>query len=157
MHKIYKKNYAIHVYLNCLSKQDLQCDCLLHIIAKITSTFEFDYQNKKHALGILQISIIQRKMNIEHAPIVLWVPNMNCKSTKLNKIKTTNKIRNTWSWSHYLGASLDLIFWTSLVPIWNAWVKILSGTGGVEANKVRGIFTVPCNWLLNPAITAAGT
>jgi hypothetical protein len=72
MHKyLYKKkkNYTVHVYLNCLFKQDLRSDYFLHIIAKITSTF--DYQNNKHALGILQISINQRKINIEHAPIVL--------------------------------------------------------------------------------------
>ena len=57
----------------------------------------------------------------------------------------------------FFGASFDLIFSTSLVPIWKALVITLSGTSGVAVNSVAAIDCVPGSWLLKAPRMAAGS
>ena len=67
------------------------------------------------------------------------------------------KLTNHLGVFYFFGASLDLIFWTSLVPTWKVWVRTWSGTDGVAANKVVAMDCVPGSWLLKAEITEAET
>jgi hypothetical protein len=80
------------------------------------------------------------------------------KNTATYSPLTNNKYKSTGITNQhqlFFGASLDLIFSTSSVPIWNALVNTLSGTEDVKS--VSAIDCVPGSWLLKPAITAAGS
>lgn len=81
-------------------------------------------------------------------------PTIKYSYRTLSSYHKHKSIRKSNQLQLFFGASLDLIFSTSLVPIWNAFVNTLSGTEDVKS--VSAIDCVPGSWLLNPAITAAG-